>query len=111
MQGPVQQSLGTQELFSPSAAGNGSRISVEVLSCPPVCAHTREPPPCRARAHGRESPPRACRCAGPVQEHGYARRARTEAGAHTSAVNRQVGARRVAADGACRRAQLLPLSC
>ena len=36
MQGPVQQPLGTQELFSPSAAGNGSRISVEVLSRPPA---------------------------------------------------------------------------
>ena len=111
MQGPVQQPLGTQELFSPSAAGNGSRISVEVLSRPPACAHS----PRAAAAPvltACEPPPRACRCAGPVQEHGCARRARTEAGAHPSAVDRQVGARRgAAADGACRRAQLLPLTC
>jgi hypothetical protein len=91
MEGKVQKMLGTQDLFSPSAASNGSRISVEVLSRPPACAHSpraaaapvltaREPPP-RARA---------CRCAGPVQEHGCARRARTEAGAHPSAVDRQV---------------------
>ena len=102
---PTMQQPGAQELFAQSA-GNGSRISVEVPR-PPARLHASLPPcppargpaarvrvfTCRVLADATAAPRhRACRCAGPVQEHGRARRARAEAGAYPAAVDRQVGA-------------------